>query len=342
MGVTTLERAWRYIDSIPRAVSGQGGHDATFHVACVLGNGFGLGGDESFGLLARWNVGCVPEWSERDLRHKVESAARAPHREPRGYLLGKTGLEVPGIDRRDSRSPVSRVRTITDPVEAVKRFLKGFQCQESDLVERSRVKLDGDPRFDAALVTEHLYLAGERVNHVTEFVEDRDGDGNAKARPSGMGITLERDAAVRRFRNGQPVGSRAGGWLRMNPVDGRGVGDINVTVFRFVLLESDALPLDLQVSLLGFVPLPIAAILCSGGKSLHAWVKLDAKDAGDYRAQVGDLFRILAPLGFDGKNKNPSRLSRLPGARRQIGASGDGMQRLLYLNPAPTGERIFK
>jgi hypothetical protein len=43
----------------------------------------------------------------------------------------------------------------------------------------------------------------------------------------------------------------------------------------------------------------------------------------------------------DTKNKNPARLSRLPGVVRQIGANGDGRQRLFYLNPQPEQKAIL-
>ena len=67
---------------------------------------------------------------------------------------------------------------------------------------------------------------------------------------------------------------------------------------------------------------------------------MDEPDAEHYRATVARLLAILARFGVDGKNKNPSRLSRLPGAWRVIGAAGDGIQRLLYLNPQPEERSI--
>jgi len=85
----------------------------------------------------------------------------------------------------------------------------------------------------------------------------------------------------------------------------------------------------------------VAAVIGSGGRSVHAWVKVDARDADEYRATVAQMLALLARFGVDGKNKNPSRLSRLPGARREIGAAGDGVQRLLYLNPKPEGRSIL-
>jgi len=127
----------------------------------------------------------------------------------------------------------------------------------------------------------------------------------------------------------------------MNPVDGAGVTDSNVTAYRFALVECDSSPLDLQLSFFAKLALPVAAILASGGRSLHAWVKVDAQTAAEYQATVARLLALLARFGVDGKNKNPSRLSRLPGVMRTIGATGDGRQRLLYLNPAPQQKPIL-
>jgi hypothetical protein len=62
----------------------------------------------------------------------------------------------------------------------------------------------------------------------------------------------------------------------------------------------------------------------------------------EYRTKVARMLELLARFGVDGKNKNPSRLSRLPGARREIGAADDGVQRLLYLNPRPQEKALCR
>jgi hypothetical protein len=80
-----IERARRYIDRIPGAISGEAGHNQTFHVACILTHDFNLGQAESFVLLAEWNKRCQPPWSDKELRHKVESAEKQPG--DRGRLL---------------------------------------------------------------------------------------------------------------------------------------------------------------------------------------------------------------------------------------------------------------
>ncbi|MBI3416475.1 MAG: hypothetical protein HY043_14360 [Verrucomicrobia bacterium] len=86
--VNAVERARAYLARIPGAISGSGGHAATFHVACVLVNGFDLSTDEALSLFSNWNAVCQPPWSEAELRHKLTSALRSSHTKPRGHLLG--------------------------------------------------------------------------------------------------------------------------------------------------------------------------------------------------------------------------------------------------------------
>ena len=62
-----------YLAKIPAAISGQRGHDRTFHAACVLVKGFGLTVDEARPFLAEWNERCVPPWSAAELEHKLRS-----------------------------------------------------------------------------------------------------------------------------------------------------------------------------------------------------------------------------------------------------------------------------
>ena len=68
----------------------------------------------------------------------------------------------------------------------------------------------------------------------------------------------------------------AGAWIRFNPVDGTGVKNENVTAFRYALVESDTLPIQEQDELYRRFELPIIALVYSGGKSLHAIVKVAA------------------------------------------------------------------
>jgi len=109
-----------------------------------------------------------------------------------------------------------------------------------------------------------------------------------------------------------------GAWIRFNPVDGKGIKNENVTRFTYALVESDSLPLEEQKAILTKLELPVACMVYSGGKSLHAIVHVDAENAKEYRERVEILYAILEREGFpvDVQNRNPSRLSRLPGATR--------------------------
>jgi hypothetical protein len=80
-----VDRARKYLAKMPPAVSGQGGHDATFHAACTLVLGFGLGRSQALILLSEWNERCDPPWSEKELEHKIDDANKQPGW--RGYLL---------------------------------------------------------------------------------------------------------------------------------------------------------------------------------------------------------------------------------------------------------------
>lgn len=110
-----------------------------------------------------------------------------------------------------------------------------------------------------------------------------------------------------------------GAWIRFNPLDGRGVANANVTEYRYALVESDELEVGRQLPMLRAMNLPCAAIVSSAGKSVHAIVKVDAgRDYDLYRKRVERLYAYCRQHGFqpDAQNKNPSRLSRLPGVTR--------------------------
>ncbi|MBE6926882.1 MAG: DNA primase [Ruminococcaceae bacterium] len=109
-----------------------------------------------------------------------------------------------------------------------------------------------------------------------------------------------------------------GAWIRFNPVDGEGVRNDNVVRFKYCLVESDSMSIADQDALYRKLELPIACLVHSGGKSLHAIVKVDAEDYTEYRKRVEFLYDFLARNGVDvdRQNRNPSRLSRMPGVTR--------------------------
>ena len=58
---------------------------------------------------------------------------------------------------------------------------------------------------------------------------------------------------------------------------------------------------------------PIAALIHSEGKSIHAWIKMKCKSMEEYKFQAAKILFILKKYGFDQAIKNPSRMGRFPG-----------------------------
>jgi RepB DNA-primase from phage plasmid len=85
-GLPVIERAKRYVASVPPAIAGQHGDVHTFRVCCRIIRGFALDDEEALHALAEWNARCQPPWSEAELLDKLRRAARYG-REPVGGLL---------------------------------------------------------------------------------------------------------------------------------------------------------------------------------------------------------------------------------------------------------------
>ena len=86
----------------------------------------------------------------------------------------------------------------------------------------------------------------------------------------------------------------SGGYIRINPLDGNGVSDRNVTDLRYALVESDGMEIEKQVAIYRQLELPCACIVHSGGKSAHAIVRINAADIDEYHKRVDFLFKVCA------------------------------------------------
>ena len=109
-----------------------------------------------------------------------------------------------------------------------------------------------------------------------------------------------------------------GAWICFNPVDGTGRKDANVTSYRYALVECDNMEPGKQLAAIHQMELPCAALVYSGGKSIHAIVRVNAPDYAEYRRRVDHLYATCQKNGLtlDQQNRNPSRLSRMPGILR--------------------------
>jgi len=103
-----------------------------------------------------------------------------------------------------------------------------------------------------------------------------------------------------------------------------------VTAWRYMVLESDSATEPLWLNMLAQLPLPISAIYDSGGRSIHALIRVDASTKTEWDAIKRTFVGLLTKLGGDAGALSAVRLTRLPGCLR-----GKRKQALIYLNPRP-------
>lgn len=184
-------------------------------------------------------------------------------------------------------------------------------------------KAKWSPSKDLITYLETLFKPDDKVGYVTN---DAWHNSDGRWVPSkGVYFHTAEEIISKLKKYGDDIGAsvgdwkpEAGAWIRFNPLDGKGVKNENVTAFRYALIESDDLSIQEQNTLYRKYELPIAALVHSGGKSLHAIVHIDAKNYDEYRNRVEYLYDFLEKNGvsIDRQNRNPSRLSRMPGTTR--------------------------
>ena len=178
------------------------------------------------------------------------------------------------------------------------------------------------PAHDLIRYLSTLFSPDDYVGYVTETFEAEDG----VRKPTRGNYDRTAGQLIEALKKcGDDLGAvlgdydpGTGAWIRFNPLDGKGVKNNNVTAFRFALIESDSMELGEQNAMIRELELPVACLVYSGGKSLHAIVRIDAASYEEYRTRVDYLYTVCEKNGMkvDKQNRNPSRLSRLPGATR--------------------------
>ena len=199
---------------------------------------------------------------------------------------------------------------------------------EYDISEASPVRIDWSIGQDATELLTRLYAPADML-----FIGDR-FDKQVKSVA----------AWLAEFRDGCLIPPH----IIPNPLTGQAAqtkdgkpsyrADACVKSYRFAVAEFDNLSREDQLRFWWSINLPVCALIDSGGKSLHAWIKVDGVTTADeWTTQVEDqLFgQYLVPLGCDTACRNEARLSRMPGHFR---AEKQHWQRIIYL--APEGRRI--
>ena len=196
------------------------------------------------------------------------------------------------------------------------------------------------PAAELIRYLETLFDSTDTVGYVTESWE-KDGKYMPK---SGSYTQTAGELCSALYKCGDDLGAvlgdynpAVGAWIRFNPLDGKGVKNENITEYRYALVESDSMDIASQNAVIRELELPVACLVYSGGKSLHAIVRVDAGSYEEYRARVDYLYKVCAKNGLDidKQNRNPSRLSRMPGVVR-----GEHKQFLVDTNIGATGLRV--
>lgn len=306
MNQSKMDRARAWLRNTPGAVSGQGGHPATFAVATALVHGFELPRFEAETLLSEWNMTCLPPWKPHELAHKINEALKVPHDKPKGWLLSA-----------QSGTPVSATgKFIVQKIQAI-------------------------PQTESRFTTIDFLKACFEKDEVVCICNDIISDDEGRCRPASKGTFLKRDEWIEKHFT-PPISSMwngpdsRGAYVRVNPCLDESGSDHGVAAFRHVLVEMDEKTKDEQWTILKESKLPMSVVIDSGGKSLHGWVRVDAANKEEWAERRDVVYRHLEAMGIDPKNKNASRFSRLAGVMR------DGKeQKLLAINVGSVNWEAF-
>jgi len=282
--VKTLADCRKYLARMPEAIQGQGGNDVTWDAMLAIA-GFSLSEADAWTAACEYNSRCLPPWTEEDLRRKLGDAHKA--RLAGRFVNGARGTFAP-IPRSKPAAPVALVE-LPPPeplpeaaISAAETLLRLFSPDELLRVVRGAAEKDG--KWRPADTGDFMSAA---------VLADLIASGNLKENP------------------------KAGAWLGINPRKDTTGTAAGVASFRFMLMEGDKLPREQQLACIRKTGLPVTAVVDSAGKSLHAWIRLDADSPEEWHRRAELVRRVALPLGFDAATmKQPGQMARLPGAIR--------------------------
>lgn len=263
------------------------------------------------------------EWSKNDSRYKEGECVRkwTTFNEESGTIVsGGTIYELAKQNgwKPHSSSGESHELDWNDEIGTVDIIIDRDSIGSEDIKEPA----NWNPVQEVIRYLTTLFDSDDYVGYVMESIENAKG----KYIPANKG-SYDRTAGqliqeLQKYNNiDDSLGTYnplAGAWIRFNPLNGQGVRNTDIEDFKYALVESDSLEAGKQLSLIRQLELPVACIVSSAGKSIHAIVKVEAGSNKEYRERVDYLYKICNKNGLkiDKQNKNPSRLSRLPGMVR--------------------------
>lgn len=322
--IPAIDRARQYLAKIPPALKGNRNHslnEAAFNLVAAVGTS-----DLSFSdfehLLLGYNASFQPPLPESEAKMTIRSAFNAAAQKfPDGKGNGNwikaaisqsNGKAAPAAN--DGKKPIYDPKKEITPIP-------------TPLPDGTRALLKA------------MFEPGEAVRIAAGTFGDDDEDVDSttprKDHPKDAGVTLTLEEWLRKLgeANGDPnkIFSVAGAeqpglFLGLNPYKMGGTKDSDVTAFRHVLIENDTIPIAEQWNLIVQSNIPCTGVIFSGGRSLHAIVRVDAKNREEYDQRCKILFDHFDAYSIDRLNHNPGRLTRLPNCKR-----GDSRQELLAL-----------
>lgn len=262
-------------------------------------------------------------------------------RPPRLRELEEAVRKVFNTDPQTKFDPPIKANFDPIALDQLAQKLPGFT--EEDLTARSPIRPED---CTSATFLRNLFKIGERVAVFTKMAAQPELLWESPVNPESLDIH-ELDEIT----NPDPG---FGVWFLANPVSGEPLAvqrlasernpegltfraEENLISFRYLVLESDNTRSDLWIRVIAQIPLPIASVVTSGGRSIHALVRIDASDAAEWKTIRARIAPALVALGADLSAMTTVRLTRLPFCFRR---EKNEMQRLLFLDPDPTSAPI--
>jgi RecA-family ATPase len=239
-----------------------------------------------------------------------------------GHKFGLTQKEVVAV----VKSAYSKPQREAWKPKAKYGYQNGAIIRQDLPVPPMPISVESGP-VDKFLTT--CFDVGDQINICRSI---KDGD---RERPQGYGEIKTREEWLELFKadglkNWQ--GSAVGVYVSINANNGQGKKSDDVVKWRHCLIEFDESTLQEQWAIIKRSGLPTSAIIKSGARSLHAWVKVDATSAKEFEERVDFIYKHLEHSKPDPANKDSGRYSRLPGAMR----TATGLQQELVECGAPT------
>lgn len=233
------------------------------------------------------------------------------------------------------------------------------------LRSRSAVAIPKDSGRWGKLLLDALYVRGSKILVFTAFRSQ----GDFMYEVGGKLWRLGRKPGVQAVESPRwPKGGECGVWFLCAPVTGEWEASPNkkdregnllpgrrhggcCCGFPYIVIESDEVDEEKWLRILVQLADPIVAVYTSGGKSVHALVRVDAATKAEFNMERERFIKRLSCVGADVGAMSAVRLTRLPGCLRHGKENNFGkvtkyekprMQELLYLNPnAVAGKSIM-